>query len=118
MVLVVMNTEDIARLCDALSLKEQSGPVCVLDGDIQKMESRRLELCLVGKILSTKIVKKEIFISVFSKIWKVSGGVEIEAVEGNIFAFYFKNNADRRHILAGGPWSFDNSIIAKWYRRY
>ncbi|KAI9192043.1 hypothetical protein LWI28_017501 [Acer negundo] len=39
-------------------------------------------------------------------------GVEIKAVEGNVFAFYFKNNADRRHILARGPWSFNSSIIA------
>ncbi|KAK4851978.1 hypothetical protein QYF36_019959 [Acer negundo] len=77
----MMNTEEIAHMCDAMPLKEQSGLVCVLEGALQELESRRLWLFLVGKILFTKLVKKEIVISVFSNIWKVSKGVEIEALE-------------------------------------
>ncbi|KAK3220101.1 hypothetical protein Dsin_014071 [Dipteronia sinensis] len=74
-------------MCDALMLKEKSGLVCILDGVLKDNGIRRLDLCLVGKVLSTKLVKKDIFISVFSKIWKVSGGVEIETVEGNVLPF-------------------------------
>ncbi|KAK3193080.1 hypothetical protein Dsin_024390 [Dipteronia sinensis] len=107
-----MNTKEIALMCDALTLKENSGLVCILDGVLKDNEKRRLDLCLMGKVLSTKLVKKDIFISVFSKFWKVSEGVQIEAVEGNVFAFYFKNNLDRHHIQSGGPWNFDSSIIA------
>ncbi|KAK1561172.1 hypothetical protein Q3G72_035180 [Acer saccharum] len=46
-----------------------------------------------------------------TSIWRVSGGVEIEWVEGNLFAFHFKNMEDRKRILTGGPWNFDRAMI-------
>ncbi|KAK3213213.1 hypothetical protein Dsin_017919, partial [Dipteronia sinensis] len=50
-------------------------------------------------------------LEVMNKIWRVDGGVEIESVEGNIFAFFFRNMEDLHKILRGGPWSFDQAII-------
>ncbi|KAK1550302.1 hypothetical protein Q3G72_016977 [Acer saccharum] len=46
-----------------------------------------------------------------TSVWRVSGGVEIEWVEGNIFAFHFTNMEDRKWILTGGPWNFDRAMI-------
>ncbi|TXG56668.1 hypothetical protein EZV62_017981 [Acer yangbiense] len=72
-----MNLNDIALLCDALSLKEKERP---------------------ARILDTKL--------------KYRGGVEIEPIKGNIFAFYFKTAEDRQRVQNGEPWSFDRAIIA------
>ena len=47
----------------------------------------------------------------FSSIWKVSEGVEIEWVEGNIFTFQFFNVEDRNRIMNGGPWNFDKAVV-------
>ncbi|KAK1565379.1 hypothetical protein Q3G72_025223 [Acer saccharum] len=45
-----------------------------------------------------------------TSIWKVSEGVEIEALVGNVFACHFKNLDDKKYIKAGGPWTFDRAI--------
>ncbi|KAK3195392.1 hypothetical protein Dsin_026702 [Dipteronia sinensis] len=64
-----------------------------------------------GKILTTKLVNRNVFVEVMNRIWLVVGGVEIEPIKGNIFAFYFKNTEYRQMKLNRGPWSFDRAII-------
>ncbi|KAK1557476.1 hypothetical protein Q3G72_025443 [Acer saccharum] len=106
-----MNTEEIARLCGSLSLKEKEGPVRRLNMDLMNHGQWRLALCPVGKLLSNRMVNQEAFMFVIKKIWWVHEEDEIEAVVGSIFAFYFKNEDDRKKILEGCPWSFDRCLI-------
>ncbi|KAK3205034.1 hypothetical protein Dsin_019080 [Dipteronia sinensis] len=106
-----MGTDDIAYLCNALSLGEKVGPAQVLDGVLKDKGRQMLELCLVGKIMTTKLVNKSVFIDVFTKVWRVEGGVEIEPVEGNIIIFHFRNLEAKSRILMGGLWHFDRAII-------
>ncbi|TXG57952.1 hypothetical protein EZV62_015781 [Acer yangbiense] len=106
-----MNADEIALLCNALLIKEKERPVRTLDGNLKERGEKRLALCLVGKIMKKKLVNREVFKEVMNKIWRVNGGVEIEPVEGNIFAFFFKHMEDMQRILRGGPWNFDQAII-------
>ncbi|TXG64850.1 hypothetical protein EZV62_011844 [Acer yangbiense] len=106
-----MNAEEIAKLCDALSITEKEMPAHTLNVTLTDRGKKRLAMCIVGKVLTSRLVKKEVFIDVMSKIWRVSGGVDIEPIKGNIFAFYFTNDEDRMRVLRGGPWSFDRAII-------
>ncbi|TXG73319.1 hypothetical protein EZV62_001898 [Acer yangbiense] len=100
-----------AMSCNALSIKEKEHPVCTLDVNLKVKGEMRLALCLVGKIMKKKLVNRDVFMEVMNKIWRVYGGVEIEPVEGNIFAFYFSNLDDMQRILKGGPWAFVQAII-------
>ncbi|TXG72274.1 hypothetical protein EZV62_000853 [Acer yangbiense] len=109
--LITMSSVDIAALCNALSIKEKETPVHMIDGNLIHDGERRLGLCLMGKVMTSKIVKREVFIDVMTRIWRFNEGVEIVAIAGNIFAFYFKNVEDRQRLLSGGPWSFDRAII-------
>ncbi|KAK3228835.1 hypothetical protein Dsin_000716 [Dipteronia sinensis] len=106
-----MNTDELAMLCSALSMKEIEGHVRTLDVQLKDKGAHRLSLCLVGKILATKLVNKTAFIDVMTSIWNVNGGFKFEWVEGNFFAFHFKNLEDRKRILTRGPWSFDRAMI-------
>ncbi|KAK1551679.1 hypothetical protein Q3G72_002695 [Acer saccharum] len=106
-----MNADDLAMLCSALSVREREGLVGTLNVGLKDKGERRLSLCLVGKILVAKLVSRVAFIEVISKVWRMSEGVEIEWIEGNIFAFHFKNLKDRKRILAGVPWTFDRAMI-------
>ncbi|TXG57706.1 hypothetical protein EZV62_015535 [Acer yangbiense] len=106
-----MNVEDIARLCGGFSIREKERPVRQLDSLLKDEGEQRLALCLVGKVLATKLVNRNVFIDVMNKIWRVEGGVEIEQVKSNIFKFGFKTLKDRQRILKGGLWSFDRAII-------
>ncbi|KAK0607213.1 hypothetical protein LWI29_011412 [Acer saccharum] len=107
-----MNSEDLELLCSALSLREKERPVGTLDNNLKVKGERVLSLCLVGKVLTTKVVNREAFINVMHSIWRTSDGVEIEALGRNVFGFHFKNSEDRKLIQSGGLWSFDRALIA------
>ncbi|TXG57174.1 hypothetical protein EZV62_018487 [Acer yangbiense] len=107
-----MNSDDLTMLCSALSIKEKERQVETLDSNLKEKGERLLSLCLVGKVLSNKQVNKDALINVFTTIWRTKEGVELEALDGNVFAAYFKNTDDRKFIQASGPWTFDRSIIA------
>ena len=107
-----MNSEDLEMLCSALSIKEKERPAGTLATNLKEKGERLMSLCLVGKLLTNKFVNKEAFINVMNSIWRVSEGVEIEALEGNLFTCHFKNTDDRKYIQSGGPWTFDRAIIA------
>ncbi|TXG72874.1 hypothetical protein EZV62_001453 [Acer yangbiense] len=106
-----MNEIDIASLCNALSIKEKESPVQILDVKLKDRGEKRLALCLVGKVLTSKVVNKDAFRDVLKRIWRVNGGVEIEPIEDNIFEFQFTNLEARQRVFSGGPWRFDNAII-------
>ncbi|KAK2641361.1 hypothetical protein Ddye_023124 [Dipteronia dyeriana] len=107
-----MDADELVKLYDALSVKDKDRPVQTLDVSLKVEGEQRLALCLVGKVLTNKVVNREAFLDVMKKIWRVDGGVEIEPIKGNMFAFYFKSQESRQRILKGGPWSFDRAIIA------
>ncbi|KAL5761502.1 hypothetical protein ACOSP7_017766 [Xanthoceras sorbifolium] len=68
-----MATDEILRLCEALSLSEEDGPVLDIAGDVQADGIRSVEHCLVGKILSRRKVNREAFRGTIEQIW----GVEV-----------------------------------------
>ena len=76
---------------------------------LKELAGRKLDLCLVGKVLSTKHINREAFRAVLPRIWQ--SALDIEVVQDNIFLFYFRNQGDLFRIIAGGPWSFDNCLI-------
>ncbi|TXG66222.1 hypothetical protein EZV62_007497 [Acer yangbiense] len=107
----MMNENEIARLCASMTLKEREGPVRKLQADLKNDGLRRLATSLVGKVLSPKPVNRDGFRVVMRKIWKTRDEVEIEALKDNIFAFHFQNPDDKRKIISGGPWSFNDALI-------
>ncbi|KAK2658544.1 hypothetical protein Ddye_005077 [Dipteronia dyeriana] len=106
-----METDELERLCSALSIKELEGPVTTLDEGMKASRERKLALCMVGKVLTTYVVNKDAFIRVFYSLWKVNDGFEIELAEGNTFTFQFFNMEDRNRIINGGPWNFDRAMV-------
>ncbi|KAL5779625.1 hypothetical protein ACOSQ2_010362 [Xanthoceras sorbifolium] len=106
-----MDAAEIASLCESLSLSENDGPITQLGSDLRRLGSEKLALSLVGKIISNKAVNREAFRSTIPRIWKISHDMDIEILANNVFVFNFRNLADRKRILAGGPWNFDNSLL-------
>ncbi|TXG57136.1 hypothetical protein EZV62_018449 [Acer yangbiense] len=82
-----MSETDIASLCHALSIREKESPAKILD------------------------VNREAFRDVMQRVWRVSGGVEIKAIEDNVFEFQFKNLEAKQKVLSGGPWRFDRALL-------
>ncbi|KAK1592048.1 hypothetical protein Q3G72_018419 [Acer saccharum] len=106
-----MGLEVIEKLCASLSLKDREGLVHKLHIDLKEGGAQKMALVLAGKILSPDLVNREAFRSLIARIWKLRGGVEIELVTNNIYVFHFQLLEDRHKVLAGGLWSFDDSLI-------
>ncbi|KAL5806119.1 hypothetical protein ACOSQ4_028852 [Xanthoceras sorbifolium] len=107
-----MNADDIASRCAALSLEIDSmEPRIVLETPLKEAGARKLALCLVGKILTTKLINRDAFRTIIPKIWRTTQTFIIENVKENVFVFQFQNQADKRRVLTGGPWSFDKCLI-------
>ncbi|TXG53536.1 hypothetical protein EZV62_018792 [Acer yangbiense] len=106
-----MDSEDISRMCASLSLIEREGPIRKLGNNLKLAAIQRLSVSLVGKIITKKVVNREAFMRVIGRIWHVKEGVEIQSLTGNIFSFLFKDVEDRRKVLSGVPWSFDNTLL-------
>ncbi|KAK2650006.1 hypothetical protein Ddye_017495 [Dipteronia dyeriana] len=67
---------------------------------------------LVGrKVLSNKVMYVDGFLAVIRKIWQTREEVEIDQVTGNVFTFHFQNIEDKRRVISGGLWSFNNALI-------
>ncbi|KAK3225038.1 hypothetical protein Dsin_004900 [Dipteronia sinensis] len=106
-----MKAKEIAKLCDSLTLKDNDGLVMPIRRDLTIDGVRLLALRLIGKLLSNKSVNREAFMTVVPIIWRTLEGFEIKVIDGNTFSFTFKNEDDRRRILQGGPWRFDNALL-------
>ncbi|KAL5734135.1 hypothetical protein ACOSP7_031996 [Xanthoceras sorbifolium] len=106
-----MATDEILRLCEALSLSEEDGPVLDISGDVQADGIRSVEHCLVGKILSRRKVNREAFRGTIEQIWGTVGRIEIEMVGDNVFVFHFQSLEDKAMVWSRGPWHFDKNLI-------
>ncbi|KAK2663831.1 hypothetical protein Ddye_002405 [Dipteronia dyeriana] len=72
---------------------------------------RRFPLSLMGKVLTNRLVNRELFLGLIESIWKVEERVEIEVVTNNIFTFLFNSLEDHVYVLAYGSWTGDDALI-------
>ncbi|XP_042939405.1 uncharacterized protein LOC122274431 [Carya illinoinensis] len=68
--------------------------------------------CLVGKMLSNRKVSKEIVRSTLAKIWKLQRSFNFFEICSNLFVISFECLDDKKKILDGRPWLFDNHLLA------
>ncbi|KAL5827898.1 hypothetical protein ACOSQ3_019749 [Xanthoceras sorbifolium] len=106
-----MNANDIATLCANMKLTEEEKDVVCIEGSTKVEGVKKLSLCLVGKLLSSRLTNREAFRSFIARIWRTTHAVEVEHVGGNVYAFHFQSNLDRKQVLMGGPWNFDNALL-------
>ena len=59
-----MNVYEIASLCNALSIGEKESPARTLDVQLKDSGEQRLALCLVGKVLTPKVLNRVAFMDV------------------------------------------------------
>ncbi|KAK3182741.1 hypothetical protein Dsin_030027 [Dipteronia sinensis] len=74
----MMNADEVAKLCEALTLKENEGPLQSLQVNLKEDGVKRLGHRLVGKLLSSKLVNIDVFTMLIPKIWLTVEEVETE----------------------------------------
>ncbi|TXG70673.1 hypothetical protein EZV62_005608 [Acer yangbiense] len=72
-----MDPNEIARLCESLSIQSKEEKLWGVKDQLKVAAGKKLELCLVGKLLSSKNVNRDAFRAVMPRIWRAHG-LEIE----------------------------------------
>lgn len=105
------NGEDIDQRMANLGVEDEEKEVFVLDVDIDE-NMNRYELCLVGRLFTEKNVNTRVRKSKIADVWRPAMGLNIKELEHGLFLFQFYKKEDMRWVVKGGPWSFDNAMVA------
>ncbi|KAL5768034.1 hypothetical protein ACOSQ2_014817 [Xanthoceras sorbifolium] len=76
-----METEDITKFCERLSITEDDGPI--LRMEMPQEQGRKLvSMSLFGKLIANREINREAFRSAMPRIWRPKKELEIEALGG------------------------------------
>ncbi|KAL9440453.1 hypothetical protein AB3S75_019170 [Citrus x aurantiifolia] len=106
-----MDTEELIRKCKAISIGEDKEKIMNFEGSMRSKGRQVVVGCLVGKILHNRRVNQEGLKSALQMVWRTTKEVRIESLGNNVFLFKFALEANKKRILAGGPWHFDRALI-------
>ncbi|KAF4366329.1 hypothetical protein F8388_017483 [Cannabis sativa] len=107
-----MDLELVNRLSEVLVLDEGDGPVLSLNKDGIEEGKKKMELCLVGKVIGPRPANKEGIEKAMNGVWKIHHRFQVEELSSkNVFRFFFGCREDPQRVYGGGPWTIDKQLI-------
>lgn len=105
-------SDELSSMWGKLSLTttEKTGIAIQLE-DVAET-TRRGGLCLVGKLLSARVVGCEIVRTTLLRAWHLIESVSFKTLNDNLFLLEFDLEEDLEWVLTGRPWLFDNYLVA------
>lgn len=67
---------------------------------------------IVGRFLTSKVIKFEYMQNTMASVWRPSRGVRIIEIRPNLFEFQFFHPKEAQRVIDDGPWSFENNMLA------
>ncbi|XP_004293574.1 PREDICTED: uncharacterized protein LOC101304253 isoform X1 [Fragaria vesca subsp. vesca] len=97
-----------------LSEAEQEEVIHVKTHDFEAFKTK-LDLSLVGKVLTTKPFSRIDLKTKMVMAWNPTEDMKIREIDDNLFLFVFGNMEDKQRVLDNGPWHFDNALLVLDY---
>lgn len=94
-----------------LGIEDEENASFVLEEEIEE-NVNRFDLCLVGRLLTEKNINIRAMKSKLADVWKPAAGINIKEIGQEVFLFQFFRKEDMNWVMSGGPWSFDNVMLA------
>ena len=98
-------------LWNKLSLTGDKKSEVVIEKDWIEETTDARRNCLLGKLLTKRVLNLEVMRSVVYKVWKLVGGLEIKEVDDKVYVFQFEYEIEKDRVLVRQPWSFNKSLI-------
>ncbi|XP_059454891.1 uncharacterized protein LOC132185085 [Corylus avellana] len=103
--------EDLPNIWAKLSLSEgEEAEVEIQAGDVTKVINRG-QLCIVGKLMSERVVSKESIKTTLKRWWRLTGTMSFKVIGGNLFLIEFEKANDKMRVLEGRPWVFEGNLF-------
>ena len=93
-----------------LSLSGKEDDAFTLEGSLCS-QTVSYELCMVGKLLSSRRIHVPSFKERVVAMWRPGRGIFVQEVDDRRFLFKFFHEYDISRVLEGGPWIYDNMYI-------
>ena len=93
-----------------LSLSAEEDDAFTLEG-IMCSQTVSYELCMVGKLLSSRRIHVPSFKERITATWRPRRGIFVQELDDRRFLFMFFHEYDISRVLEGGPWIYDNMYI-------
>ena len=106
-----MEIEELIKRYIAIRLSDEEEGRVTFMSNMKAKGERIVAGCLIGKVLNTRGVNSKGLKMTMQRVWKTSREVKIESLGDNVFMFKFGSEADKRSIMAGGPWHFDRALM-------
>lgn len=74
-------------------------------------DDSRISLLVFGKVMAPKVMKFASVKALLLLVWTLRKGVSVRRLGDNLGAFQFFHEADKRKVLEGRPWHYDNHLI-------
>ncbi|XVF66915.1 hypothetical protein PTKIN_Ptkin10aG0078000 [Pterospermum kingtungense] len=91
-----------------LSLGADDDVEIELDSGVDDQIVGKIELCLVGRLLTGKPINFNAMRSRLAEIWRPVKGIHIKDLHPNLFLFLFFHSRDLQRVIDGGLWFFYN----------
>ncbi|KAL0449574.1 UNVERIFIED_CONTAM: hypothetical protein Slati_1513800 [Sesamum latifolium] len=102
---------EVERFNRKFCLTEEEDEGGAIDAGLWNNENKTHALCLVGRVLTTKVYKFEALSTSIKGMFNPVKGMECIQLTGGRFLLHFFHAIDRDRALDGCPWSFDRNII-------
>lgn len=96
---------------ESLSLQDDDDGL-FLRRSTQGRAANDVQLYLVGQFVTDRSIRTHAMKERTADVWRPLKGVSIKEASPGIFLFQFFHRLDMEKVLKGGPWTFDNHILA------
>jgi hypothetical protein len=96
----------------------EEGPFCWYQEDHIQDGVQSCQQSLIGKLITEKIIPKQIIQNSLLGIWGNPIGFQLSEVEGGFYHITMENDKDIQRALKGNPWTIRNSwlMVQQWDR--
>jgi hypothetical protein len=69
------------------------------------------QLCIIGKLLSERIISKEMIKETLLRLWRIKKPFTFKILGENLFLMEFEEASDKVRVLEGRPWVFEGNLF-------
>lgn len=106
---MALNMESLSLEEDDAGLQMRRGPPA---GSNQSGVTEDVRLCLAGRFTTNRSIRVHIMKERMADVWRPVRGVSIKEASPGVFLFQFFHRLDMEKVIKGGPWTFDNHVLA------
>jgi hypothetical protein len=104
--------EDLSRMWDSFSLQDDEDAEMEIQQQVWEVGMLQVKSCLVGKLITDRMVSKEVIRTSLLRGWKPEGTPTFKVLRDNLFLVELEYEKDKRRILEGRPWAVEGHLFA------